>query len=258
MRQHADILDRPESLGGPFVQSVLLHAAVAGALIVSTIQFQHSRQTWGSVNTSAGNAVAINSVKTIPIPARAGRINPVANDTESQVPQQSAEKPQPRREVKVPENAIPLPSRHAKRQPKPEVSHVYRPHLIPENQLLSRIGQAAVSPMFQKPGGGGVGVGPNSTFGNQFGAYADLVVQRVTNQWNTNGLAGLNLPLAVVTFDIMRNGSVANVKIEQRSGNATLDFSAIRAVTDAAPFPPLPSNYSGSSTNVELRFQLQR
>ncbi len=50
---------------------------------------------------------------------------------------------------------------------------------------------AAVSPMFQKPGAGGVGVGPNSTFGNQFGAYADLVVQRVTDKWQTNGLAGL-------------------------------------------------------------------
>jgi len=32
MRQHADILDQQESLGGPFVQSVLLHAAIAGAL----------------------------------------------------------------------------------------------------------------------------------------------------------------------------------------------------------------------------------
>lgn len=258
MNQHADILDQQESLGGPFVQSVLLHAAIAGALIISSISFQHSRQVWGSANTAAGTAVAINSVKTIPLPSRAGKINPVANDTESQVPQTPTPKPQPKVEVKVPEKAIPLPSKLARKQPQPEVSHVYRPERIPENQLLSHVGQAAVSPMFEKPGSGGAGVGVNSAFGNQFGAYADLVVQRVTEKWQTTGLAGLHLPMAVITFDILRDGSVKSAKIAQSSGNSTLDYSALRAVMDAGQFPPLPANYSGSSTNVELRFQLQR
>jgi len=259
MQQHAgihhDILDEQDSLGGPFVQSVLLHAAVVGALIVSSIEFQHSHQVWGATNTGAGTAVAINSVKTIPLPSRAGQINPVANDTESQVPQQP--KLEPKKQVKVPdENAIPIKSRLAKRQPKPEASQKWHPKLIPENQVFSRLAPAAVSPMFQKPGAGGVGVGQNSTFGSQFGAYASLVVQRVTDKWETNGLTAGNL--VVVDFDIMRNGSVRNPRLAQRSGNANLDFSAIRAVTDAAPFPPLPANYSGSSTTVELQFQPQQ
>jgi protein TonB len=255
MYQH-DILDEQDSLGVPFVQSVLLHAAVVGALIVSSISFEHSRQVWGSTNTGAGSAVAINSVKTIPLPSRAGKVNPVANDTESQVPQ--APKPEPKKQVKVDENAIALKSRLAKKQPKPEVSKHWEPKLIPENQVFSRLAPAAVSPMFQKPGAGAVGVGPNSVFGTQFGAYASLVIQRVTDKWQTGGLSDLNLPVVVVTFDIQRDGSVRNPQITQRSGNSTLDFSALRAVTDAAPFPPLPPNYSGSSTNVELRFQLQR
>lgn len=257
MQQHIDILDEQDSLGGPFVQSVLLHAAVAGALIVSSIQFQHSRQVWGSPNTGAGTAVSINSVKTIPLPSRAGQINPVANDTESQVPQ--APKVEPKKQVKIPdENAIPIKSRLAKKQPKPEASQKWHPKLIPENQVFSRLAPAAVSPMFQKPGTGGVGVGPNSAFGNQFGAYASLVIQRVADKWQTNGLAGANVPMVVVTFDIQRDGSIRNAKVEERSGNASLDFSALRAVTDAAPFPPLPPNYTGSSTNVELRFQLHQ
>ena len=257
MPQHADILDQQESLGGPFVQSLLLHAAIAGALIVSTITFKHSHEVWGSANTSAGTAVAINSVKTIPLPSRAGKINPVANDTESQVPQ--APKPEPKTQAKVPdEDAIPLKSRLAKKQPRPQAPQRYRPEPPAPNQVFSREAPAAVSPMFQKPGSGGVGVGPNSAFGSQFGAYADLVVQRVTQKWQTNGLAGLQLPIAVITFDIMRDGSVRNPQIAQRSGNSTLDYSALRAVTDAGPFPPLPPNYSGSSTSVELQFQLQR
>jgi periplasmic protein TonB len=257
MRQHADILDEQESLGGPFVQSILLHAAIVGALVLSSISFAHSQQLWGSTNTGAGTAVAINSVKTIPLPSRAGEVNPVANDTESQVPQ--APKPEPKQQAKVPDaDAIPIKSKLAKKQPKPEASKPWHPKMIPENQLFSRLAPAAVSPMFQKPGAGGVGVGPNSTFGSQFGAYADLVVQRVTDKWQTNGLAGVNGPTAVVTFDIMRDGTVRNARVAQPSGNATLDFSALRAVTDVGQLPPLPSNYSGSSTSVELRFQLQR
>jgi protein TonB len=256
MQQHADILDQQESLGGPFVQSVLLHAAIAAALIISSISFQRSRTLWGSTNTSAGTAVAINSVKTIPLPARAGIVNPVANDTESQVPQ--APKPEPKKQTKVPDDAVPLKSRLAKKQPKPEAPQRYRSQPPVPNQVFSREAPAAVSPMFEKPGSGGVGVGPNSTFGNQFGAYADLVVQRVTEKWQTSGLAGMHLPMVVITFDILRDGSIKNPQIAQRSGNSTLDYSALRAVSDAAPFPPLPPNYSGSSTSVELRFQLQQ
>lgn len=256
MQQHADILDQREKLGGPLVQSVLLHAAVAGAFVVASINFQHSRQVWGSANTSAGNAVAINVVKTIPLPSRAGKINPVANDTESQVPQPLQQ--QPKKQVQVPEKAIALKSRLAKNQPRPESTQQYRPQPSAPNQVFNSQAPAAVSPMFQKAGSGGVGVGPNSTFGIQFGGYADLVVQRITEKWQTSGLAGLRLPLVVVTFDIQRDGSVRNPQISQRSGNSTLDYSALRAVMDAGQFPPLPPGFSGSSTHVELQFQLQR
>jgi protein TonB len=84
------------------------------------------------------------------------------------------------------------------------------------------------------------------------------VVQRITQKWDTSGLAGMRLPIAVITFDILRDGSVKNAKVAQSSGNSTLDLSALRAVTDAGTFPPLPPNYSGSQADVELRFQLQR
>jgi protein TonB len=257
MNRHVDILDQQELLGAAFVQSVLLHAAVAGALILSSISFQHSRQVWGSANTAAGTAVAINSVKTIPLPSRAGKINPVANDTESQVPQ--APKPEPKKQVKVPdEDAVPIKSRLAQKQPKPEAPQRFHAATPPPNQVFSHEAPAAVSPMFEKPGSGGAGVGVNNAFGNQFGAYADLVVQRITNKWQTTGLAGLRVPMAVITFQISRDGSVKNAQIAQRSGNSTLDYSALRAVMDAGPFPPLPSNYSGSQADVELRFQLQQ
>ena len=113
--------------------------------------------------------------------------------------------------------------------------------------------------MFQKPGSAGVGIGPNSVFGNRFGAYADLVVRRVTEKWQTGGMAGTHsAPMVIVTFDILRDGSARNAQLAQRSGNTTLDNSALRAVMDAAPFPTLPPEYERSEANVELHFQLQQ
>ena len=199
-------------------------------------------------------------MKTIPLPSRTGPVNPVANDTESQVPQPP--KPQPKKQVKAPEEkAIPLlKKRKVDTRSLEDMSpHRYVPQPPAPNQIFSPQAPAAVSPMFEKPGAGGVGVGPNSTFGNRFGAYANLVIQRVTEKWQTNGLSDVHTaPMVVVTFDIERDGSVRNAKVAQRSGIDTLDYSAVRAVTDAAPFPALPAEYGRSEANVELRFQLQR
>ena len=259
MSTRLDILDERESLRGPFAQSIVLHVAIAGALVVSTLNYRRSHEIWGSSTTQAGNAVPVTAVKTIPLPQRAGIVNPVANDTESQVPQPP--KPQPKRQVKAPEpKAIPLKSRHVDTRSLEDMSpQRYRPQPPRPNQVFSQQAPAAVSPMYEKPGSGGVGVGPNSVFGNRFGAYADLVIRRVTEKWQTNGLGGMHsAPMVVITFDILRDGSVRNAKVEQRSGVDTLDYSALRAVTDAAPFPTLPAEYSGGQATVELRFQLQR
>jgi protein TonB len=256
MQGRADILDERESLRAPFVQSIALHAAVFGLLVLSTISFQSKREVWGGP-THAGDAVTVNPVKSIPLPSHSGRVNPVANDTESQVPQ--AAKPEPKKQVKVPdEKATPLKSRTAQKQPKQQVQQRYRPEPLRENQLTAADAPAARSQIFQKPGGGSVGVGPNNSLGDRFGAYADLVAQRVTEKWQNSALAGQSAPIAIITFDIQRDGSIRNAKVAQPSGNSTMDYSALRAVMDAAPFPPLPSGFDRNEANVQLQFQLKR
>src|SRR5579862_2763500 len=157
MTPRIDILDERESLRGPFVQSVLLHGAIAVALVVSTITFQHSREVWGSAMTKSGDAVPVTAVKTIPLPARRGPVNPVANDTESQVPQPP--KPQPKKQVRAPEEkAIPLlKKRHVDTRSLEDMNphrYVAQPPL--PNQVFSPQAPAAISPMFEKPGSGGV------------------------------------------------------------------------------------------------------
>jgi protein TonB len=258
MTPHVDILDEQDSLCAPFLGSVAFHAGVFGLLALGGISYQHSREIWGSANTRAGDAVQVNAVKNIPLPSRPGPVNPVANDSESQV--QQPPKPEPKKQVKEPEpKAIPLKSRVVERQPRQQAQQRYRPYPPVPNQVFTSQAPAAVSPMFEKAGSGGVGIGPNSVFGNRFGAYADLVVKRISEKWSTSGLAGMqSAPVVIVTFDILRDGSIRNPQIAQRSGNTTLDYSSLRAVMDAAPFPPLPSEYDRNVANVEVHFQLQR
>ena len=107
--------------------------------------------------------------------------------------------------------------------------------------------------MFQKPGSGGVGVGPNSAFGNQFGAYADFVVQRVTQKWQTNGLAGLQVPVAVITFDIPRDGSVKNAQIAQRAVTLRSTTPPYGPSRTPGLFPRCRLTIAAAQADVELQ-----
>ncbi len=60
----------------------------------------------------------------------------------------------------------------------------------------------------------------------------------------------------VVSFTIMRDGSVKNVRISQTSGDSSLDNSGLRAVLNSNPMPALPGDYSGSYVNVDFDFDL--
>ena len=264
MANHYDILEERESLRGPFLQSALFHAAVAGALVVSTIQFQHSREVWGSASTQAGNAVPVTAVKTIPLPSRQGLVNPVANDTESRVPEPPP-KAKPKPEVKLFDpDAIELKDRKTPKPTKAESApNKFRAKQqdLP-NQLYSNSGQALVSPQFGLTGAGGVGIGNSSPFGEQFGWYANLIRDKVARSWRTADVDPRlhSAPPVTVTFTINRDGSVpvSSVRIAQKSGNAALDYSAQRAILDAMPFQALPPQFPRSSADIEFVFELRR
>jgi TonB family protein len=64
--------------------------------------------------------------------------------------------------------------------------------------------------------------------------------------------------IAVVYFVINRAGQVRNVTLEQSSGIAALDRSAESAVMGAAPFPPLPNQWTEPELAFRLRFRYNR
>jgi protein TonB len=59
-----------------------------------------------------------------------------------------------------------------------------------------------------------------------------------------------------VAFDIARDGSVLGLRIDQPSGIESLDRSALRAVRDASPLPPLPRTWSGNVLSARFVFRL--
>jgi protein TonB len=264
MDDYRDILDARESLRRPLMGSLALHAGAVVMIAVLGVANFAKREQWGDPNSKGGGAVGVTVVKSIPITGHEGPMNRVANDSKSQVPEPLT-KPEPKTRTaeKEPEDALPLKSKRSKKSSSDDSYRNPRTNPSPQsdNQLTSRVGQAASSPLYAPaPGSGGVGVGDGTPFGSRFGAYAALIRDRVAQKWHTEQVDARlrTLPAAVVTFDIERNGQVRNVKVVQSSGNVSLDYSAQRAVMEASPFEPLPAAYSGSSATIEFWFSLKR
>lgn len=264
MAARVDNLEQRESLNLPLMLSLAVHGGLFSLIALYTSLGQYGRVLWGNPHSlGGGGSVGIQAVSQLPMPLRTGATNPVANDTESRVPQ--APKPQPKK-AEIPDpDAIPIRGRDVPRKPtymRSQQSSQYNANQQHQNhQLYSEKGQALSSNMFGGlQGTGGVGMGPGSAFGNKFGWYRDLLEQRVGQKWHTDEVDPRlqTAPPVIVTFEIRKNGSISNVRVLQGSGNRTLDYSAQRAISEAAPFPPLPQGYERDSAQIEFWFQLKR
>ncbi len=264
MASHVDILDERVSLRRPLAGSIAAHAALFGSLIGYHWAGTQGGILWGTPHSlGGGGSVAITPIRQIPLPARSGRVNPVAHDTESRVP--APPKPAAKKSPREPDrDAIEIPSRKsaklrtqiARRQSSYRPPAEERPH-----QLYSQAGQALASPLFgAQMGTGGVGLGPSSAFGSRYGWYRDLIEQRIAQKWRTEEVDPRvqTAPPVIVIFDILRKGQIRGVAILQSSGNRALDYSAQRAVFEAGPLPPLPAGFDREEARIEIWFQLKR
>jgi TonB family protein len=260
MTAHADILDQRDSLGGAFVGAIALHGALVAGLL-GYQWLQGHRESFGALD-AGGAAVGIEAVSAIPL-AHRGMQNPLANDTKSEVPQTPA-KPQERvKQEKVSPDAIPLKTR-TKKLPSQVASERQRFRPFEEldpNQVTAKEAPAISNPAFSAlPGAGRVGTGINTTLGTRFAGYAQQIRQLIAQKWRTGDVDAQlqTAPTVIATFDITRNGTVRAVKILQRSGISSLDYSVERAILEANPLPPLPAGFERDSAQVELWFELKR
>ena len=98
-------------------------------------------------------------------------------------------------------------------------------------------------------------IGTDAAFGTRFAYYVQQITQKVASQWYTNMLdpqaAGHRV---YITFQVERDGSLTHIVLAQRSGDPTLDLTALNAVRHIDTFGPLPDAYTGTHINVTYYF----
>jgi len=255
-------------LKGPLLWSMVLHSLLFGSLAVSTIM-SHRGDLWGGPGGGGAMSVKlVGGVSGVPLPRpETVTTSRVVDPTKGLY--KAEPKPKPPKEI--PKDATPIPKFTKEKQP----YYVTRPSktledptpppqnavpygqggspAVPYTQFAMGAGGATNAGMqFGGPGGG--------DFGGRFSWYVDAVRNRVASNWlqSTVDPSLRFAPRAVVSFDILRNGAVANVQILQSSGNASVDASAMRAIQGSNPMQPLPNEYSGNKVSVEFWFDFRR
>jgi protein TonB len=259
MSAHADILDQRDSLKGSFAGAIALHAALIGGVVVSGLR--EKPEPFGSLD--AGGAIGIEAVKSLPLPHR-GMENPVASDTQSQVPQTPLRaKERTQKKTKESPGAVALKDPSKKKQSQaPSERQRFRPfEELDPNQLTARQAPQVANSMFSTmPGAGRVGSGANTTLGARFPGYAEQIQRLIARRWRVGEVDARlqTAPIVIATFDLLRNGQVRNLQLLQVSGIPSLDYSVQRAILEASPFPPIPAGFERDSAKVEFWFELKR
>jgi protein TonB len=128
----------------------------------------------------------------------------------------------------------------------------------PPPPLRSGGGDPDMEPPPEESGGsGGAGtITPMSGGDEAFAWYRASVTAALHGNWRRPILSGIRETLEVtVALEIQRDGRVTNLRIEQSSGVPSLDRSALRAVADAAPLPPLPNSWREPSLPAGFVFR---
>ncbi len=116
----------------------------------------------------------------------------------------------------------------------------------------------------------GVGPGPGSGWGGEgwggenfglsafpFTYYLQIIRDRISTNWFTSlidpGVSGQFQ--CVIFFKILRDGRITDLQVEYSSGLRTLDISALRAVQNSSPFPPLPRDFEGEFLGLHIIFE---
>ncbi len=256
----------PDTLTRPLWLSVAFHVALVVFLMIEGFYSQRGA-SWGG----PGGAITVGIVGNVPgIPMPRPEVvtpNRVVDESKGLY------KSEPPPEVKQkPPDAVPLPKFM---QAKPVPKYVTRPSKIlenktppPTNAVPYGAGGAPAVPYTSFAMGSGAGtqagLGFNGVgggdFGSRFSWYVEAVQRRVSSNWLQSSIdPGVSVaPRVVVTFDILRDGTITNIQTTRSSGNYSVDTSAVRAIQGSSPLDRLPPEYSGSRVGVEFWFDFHR
>lgn len=103
----------------------------------------------------------------------------------------------------------------------------------------------------------GLGAKVSSEAGGSFeySYYLSMILKKIGKNWRNPYQFSPITIRAVIFFTIHRNGRIADVRIEEPSGNIPYDQAALRAVLVTKHLPPLPQEFKGNYLNVHLEFE---
>jgi TonB family protein len=135
-------------------------------------------------------------------------------------------------------NALPEPDSRVRARPKPTAPR------------RTEAAEGATMPVLSfGPAGPGVPDGTDS--GGDW--YLAGVQQKIWMLWNQQIKSGFNRPIGV-TFTILADGRVSDVRVTEPSGVTLLDMAAQRAILNAAPFGRLPREYGDNPRTIHAIF----
>ena len=113
---------------------------------------------------------------------------------------------------------------------------------------LGRRGGPRGNPLGTTAFGSEVGGLDNPDF--TYAYYLDRMLSLIDDNWERPSMgSGVK---TVIFFRIGRDGRMTDLQVEQSSGYNSFDLAALRAVQNAAPFPPLPRAYKHGDLGVHL------
>lgn len=246
----------------PLVVSASCHGVLLTASVVWGIL--NPPISLGSRDAAGGGGVV--AVSSVPINvARSDTPNAVANPTAHNVPappefRRSTEVQQPQPEpAEKPAPAVPTPERRTAEQQQERSVGQRSAGEAQNNELRSSRG-AALSSELYRTGKGAYGFGGDKggPFGTRFGWYAQIIQRAIGQEWRKElgKVGGVSSRPVVTSFVIHSNGRIDQVAVSQSSGNARLDYSAVRAIRSASPVAPLPPALGRRSVTIEMHFHL--
>ncbi len=250
-----------ENLKQPLVWSVLLHLAVGILLVISTLR-SHRGEMWGGAGGGAITVGVVGTLPGVPLPRPDVTTTSRVADLSKGLHQEEPKSPESRADAAaIPEFEKNRPQKNVSK-PSKVLEDLTPP---PEGAIPYGQGGTPTLPYTQfSMGGGTEGAlgfsGPGGAFGARYPWYVEAIRRKISGNWlhTTIDPRVHWAPRVVVTFQILRHGSIVNVEVLRSSGNDSVDRSAVRAVLSSNPVEPLPSGYSGSYVQVEFWFDFRR
>lgn len=256
---------------GAITASACGHLVAAGAIAAAVI--------WGGVKPE--QVYVVNLVPSVAavgspaapatqaLPPRPATVTP----SRSTLPEPEPREARAREPLKLPEPALPTP-RLASRPaalPRPgekELPALTSPsdrRLPPTPPVAARAAETEVAPRPAQAAPLGQATGSVSGAGaltldvSDFphAWYLRQVLRKVEERWQKQGQTAEPSQKPLIMVEIQRDGSIRVPLVDKSSGNAFYDQAALRAITEASPFPPLPRDWSKPSLRVMFRFDLR-